>query len=64
MNEDKHPWEEFLDARVKCILWMNELGRSDAVIAHLLSMDEQQVYQIRKNSHIHIPQGTYIETDN
>lgn len=43
-----HPWGDFLKARYYAIHWMrDEQGYSDALIAHKLSMDEQQVYLIR-----------------
>lgn len=49
MDEKKtHPWEEFLNARMKVILWMKDyLYRSDKEISIHLSMDEVQVYLIR-----------------
>lgn len=44
-----HPWGAFLDARLKAIEWMHdEQGYSDEKIAYALSMDEKQVYSIRK----------------
>jgi hypothetical protein len=47
-KKTSHPWDDFLDARVKAILWMkNEQGADDRKIALILSMDEQQVYLIR-----------------
>ena len=49
-----HPWEEFLKARGKAILWMKkEFNRTDKQIAYNLTIDEEQVYLIR----------TYLEKD-
>ena len=49
---DKHPWQLFLNARAKAIIWLkNEMNQSDVQIACQLSMDEKQVMLIR----------TYIE---
>jgi hypothetical protein len=45
---EKHPWQDFLDARCRAIFWMkNEMNRDDKKIAADLSMDEHQVYLIR-----------------
>jgi hypothetical protein len=58
MNENKldpHPWQEFLNARARCILWLSkELKESDAEIMFHLSMDETQVRLIRQ----------YVENEN
>ena len=46
MNSD-HPWGNFLDARIKCMLWLkNEKNRSNASIAYQLSMHEDGVNKI------------------
>lgn len=43
-----HPWGKFLSARYEAIIWIKEhMNRTDAQIAHDLSMDEKQVYLIR-----------------
>ena len=42
-----HPWGKFLDARLDCIKWMRQQGKSDRQIAYDLSMDEKQVQSIR-----------------
>ena len=52
MNEKKnhiqHPWESFLDARYRAIMWLHGEGKSDKQISFDLSMDgEEQVYLIR-----------------
>jgi hypothetical protein len=45
-----HPWGKFLEVRKEVIKWMtDEMGRDNAEIAHALSMDEQQVYLIKKH---------------
>lgn len=47
-SKDPHPWEEYLKARKKAIVWAsNEMGHCDAQIAMEFSMDEEQVYLIR-----------------
>ena len=47
-NKTSHPWGDFLDARVRVILWMkNEMGYNDKHISEALSMDEKQVFLIR-----------------
>lgn len=47
-HPSNHPWDEFLEARTKCIHWMNERQNyDDEKIARTLSMDETQVYFIR-----------------
>lgn len=51
MSEDNnpHPWAEFLKARVNVIHCLRkEMGYIDKKIAQDLSMDEIQVYFIRK----------------
>ncbi len=40
-------WNIFLNARRDVIMWMKEMHFTDERIAHLLSMDAIQVYQIR-----------------
>lgn len=49
-NKDTiHPWQEFLDARAKAIIWMSEEMRFyDKNIAANISLDEEQVCSIRK----------------
>lgn len=42
-TSEQHPWQSFLDARKRAILWMREQGYSDAQIALSLSCDEVQV---------------------
>lgn len=43
-----HPWQEYLNARMKVILWMsNEMKRPHEDIAKALSMDTQQAYLVR-----------------
>lgn len=43
-----HPWDEFLNSRKKCIIWMHkERHYDDAQISEALSMTEKQVYFIR-----------------
>lgn len=42
----EHPWQSFLDARKRAILWMRGEGYSDAQIALFLSCDEVQVRSI------------------
>jgi hypothetical protein len=47
-KEKPHPWAEFLRTRKDAVLWMKDEGkRNDEEIARILSMDEQQVFQIR-----------------
>lgn len=47
-DETNHPWQSFLDARVKVIDWMvKKFNKNDKQIAESLSMDETQVYLIR-----------------
>ena len=50
MDEDNfQPWDEFLKARTRCILWLSENRKaSDDEIAYQLSMDERQVCLIRE----------------
>ena len=48
MNDKKHPWGEFLDARAKCIMYFRRNGKTDKQIANDLSMNEEQVYHIAK----------------
>ncbi len=52
MNENNlnpHPWEEFLNARARCILWLSqEMKLNDKNICFQLSMDETQVRLIRE----------------
>ena len=45
--ELNHSWSVFLSARAKLIQFWHEEGYSDDWIAKELSMDEEQVYQIR-----------------
>ena len=43
-----HPWGDFLRVRCDVIDWLyQEMGRSDEKIAHVLSMDPEQVMLIR-----------------
>lgn len=43
-----HPWERFINARWRVILWLQEeMGYDDERIAKKLSMDEKQVNLIR-----------------
>lgn len=47
-KNEPHPWGVFLEARYQAILWMhNKQAYSDGEIAYKLSMDEEQVRQIR-----------------
>jgi len=52
MDETKlnpHPWEDFLNARARCILWLSkEMEYEDKYICFQLSMDETQVRLIRQ----------------
>lgn len=51
-NKEPHPWANFLDARLKAMVWMrNELDRSSDEIADSLSMDEGQVDGILSSYH-------------
>ncbi len=46
-KKEIHPWEEFLKARYKAMLWMrDEQCYSAGRIAYMLSMDEHQVISI------------------
>ncbi len=46
-DETKHPWDEFLKARYKAILWMRDNRKyTNKEISEALSMDERQVYSI------------------
>ena len=48
-NLNPHPWEEFLNARARCILWLSkEMKYDDNHICFQLSMDEIQVRLIRE----------------
>jgi hypothetical protein len=48
MENERHPWQVFLNARKLCIHWLHENGLNDDLkIAEILSMDEMQVYLIR-----------------
>lgn len=59
MNDNAHPWANFLNARYFVILWMREeMGYDDKRIAKSLSMDEMQVYLIRHSKHMPIPLGS------
>ena len=54
-NLNPHPWEDFLNARARCILWLSkEMKYDDNNIRFQLSMDETQVRLIRE----------YIEKEN
>lgn len=45
-----HPWEEFLNARAAALIWMrDEMKKSNEEIAHLMSMDAEQVKLILLN---------------
>jgi len=49
MDNEPHPWQIFLEARAKVIMWMkNELKYTDEQISHNLSMDKIQVRLIRE----------------
>ena len=39
----EHPWAAFLAARLRCIAWMLDEGKSEEEILHTLSMDPGQV---------------------
>lgn len=44
-----HPWQDFLTARAKAIIWMKyDMHKSDLEISQALSMDEEQVKLIRE----------------
>ncbi len=48
IHKNSHPWEEFLNARLKVIFWLKEeRDYDDETIAYTLSVDSQQVYLIR-----------------
>jgi hypothetical protein len=47
MENNKHPWQAFLEARYNCILWLTQKGKSNDTIAFDLSMDEHQVFSIK-----------------
>lgn len=46
MNKEKHPWQEFLDSRIKAILWMKSKYYTDEMIVEYLSMDLEQLKSI------------------
>jgi hypothetical protein len=45
-KRDLAPWDDFLRARKRCIDHMTEQGHDAPMVAHLLSMNEQQVRAI------------------
>ncbi len=46
-KKEPHPWANFLDARLKAMLWMrNEMKYFYSQISSSLSMDEEQVRSI------------------
>lgn len=47
MSEDEHPWNDFLEARKRAIVWLYENGHTDEDIAEALSISESRVYTIR-----------------
>ena len=60
MEKEPHPWGEFLNVRLKVIIWMtNEMKYDDAKIAENLSMTEWQVYLIKR--HLPLPELPTIE---
>ena len=41
-----HPWDDFLDARLRTITWMRERGESVEVISLTLSCDPEHVRRL------------------
>jgi len=43
----KHPWANFLTARIAAIAWLTQEGRNDEEIINAMGMDQTQLIRLR-----------------